>query len=482
MTQSNSANSPTFLFHDYETWGATPSKDPACQFAAIRTDENLNPIGTPINIMCQIANDYLPHPEACLVTGITPQQSLRDGSIEAEFASKIHALMMQPNTCAVGYNSIRFDDEVTRHLLYRNFYDPYAREYKNSNSRWDIIDLVRACYALRPDGINWPTREDGSPSFRLEELTKANNLEHGNAHDALSDVYATIALAKLIKDKQPKLFEYALGLRAKQEVMKHIAFDKPGALLHISSHIPASQGCATWVVPLAKHPTNPNAVIAVDLCYDPEVLVNGSVELIRERLYTKQSELAEGETRPGLKLIHINKSPFVAHAKTLTPEIAERLGIDREQCLANFKRLGENQTLREKVVAVYNQPHDGDMPDPDHALYQAGFPSDDEQRWKELVLGSKPDALADLAKITQNSRLKTQLFRYRARNYPHLLSEQEMLRWQAHRHDRLHDNNAPAGLSIEQFVLTLHRLAEQFRDDKSKMRILKDLENYAVNL
>ena len=482
MAKPNPANSPTFLFHDYETWGAKPSQDPACQFAAIRTDENLNPIGAPINIMCQIANDYLPHPEACLVTGITPQQSLRDGSIEAEFAAKIHAVMMQPNTCTVGYNSIRFDDEVTRHLLYRNFYDPYAREYKNSNSRWDIIDLVRACYALRPDGIVWPEREDGAPSFKLEHLTQANGLEHGNAHDALSDVYATIALARLIKEKQPKLFDYALSLRSKHEVMKHIAFDKPGALLHISSQIPASQGCATWVVPLAKHPTNPNAVIVVDLCHDPEVLISGSAELIRDRLYTKQSELTEGETRPGLKLIHINKSPFVANAKTMTAEIAERLGIDREQCLTNFKRLSENQTLREKVVEVYTDEREFDLPDPDQALYQAGFPTDDEQRWKELVLDSEPHALGDLADITQNPRLKTQLFRYRARNYPHLLTEQEMLRWQAHRRDRLHDPKVPAGLNIEQFMVTLHRLAEQFRDDKTKMRILRDLEHYATNL
>ncbi|HCG89461.1 MAG TPA: exodeoxyribonuclease I, partial [Alteromonas macleodii] len=192
-------HAPTFLWHDFETFGTSPQKDLPCQFAAVRTDMDLNVIGKPINIMSAIANDYLPHPEACLVTGITPQQTIRDGSNEADFAARIYQEMSTPNTCSVGFNSIRFDDEVSRYLFYRNFYDPYSREWRNGNSRWDIIDLARACYALRPDGINWPRREDGAPSFKLEALTAANNIGHENAHDALSDVYATIALAKLIK-------------------------------------------------------------------------------------------------------------------------------------------------------------------------------------------------------------------------------------------------------------------------------------------
>ncbi len=179
-------HTPTFLWHDFETFGTSPQKDLPCQFAAVRTDMDLNIIGKPINIMSAIANDYLPHPEACLVTGITPQQTIRDGSNEADFAAKIYQEMSTPNTCSVGFNSIRFDDEVSRYLFYRNFYDPYSREWRNGNSRWDIIDVARACYALRPDGIHWPLREDGAPSFKLEALTAANNIGHDNAHDALN--------------------------------------------------------------------------------------------------------------------------------------------------------------------------------------------------------------------------------------------------------------------------------------------------------
>lgn len=281
---------PTFLWHDYETFGTSAQKDLPCQFAAIRTDMDLNVIGKPINIMSQISNDYLPQPGACLVTGITPQQTLRDGSVEADFARQVSDAMSQPNTCVAGYNSIRFDDEVSRHLFYRNFIDPYAREWKNGNSRWDIIDLARACYALRPEGIEWPLKEDGTPSFKLEDLTRANQLDHGKAHDALSDVYATIALAKLIKEKQPRLFDYAFSLRSKHKVMDQLDFSKPSVVLHVSSKLPASQGCATLVMPLVRHPSNPNAIITVDLAKDARALLENDPDTIRSRLYSKQVE------------------------------------------------------------------------------------------------------------------------------------------------------------------------------------------------
>lgn len=198
----------SLLFHDFETFGANPKRDRPCQFAAIRTDEDLNIIDEPKVWFSQPSNDYLPHPMACLITGITPQQALAQGMAEPEFARLIHQQMSQPQTCTLGYNSLRFDDEVTRFMLYRNFYDPYEREWQHGNSRWDLIDMTRATYALRPDGIIWPENEDGLPSFKLESLSQANGLAHSKAHDALSDVEATIALAKLIRQHQPKLYQF----------------------------------------------------------------------------------------------------------------------------------------------------------------------------------------------------------------------------------------------------------------------------------
>ncbi|OFC72644.1 exodeoxyribonuclease I [Alteromonas confluentis] len=477
MTQ----NTPSLLWYDFESWGANPLKDSPCQFAAIRTDMALNVVGKPINIMAQIANDTLPQPQACLITGITPQQSLRDGMTEAEFARKIAEQMSQPNTCVVGYNSIRFDDEMTRSLLYRNFYDPYSREWRNGNSRWDIIDLARACYALRPDGITWPTREDGSPIFKLEALTKANDLEHGQAHDALSDVRATIALAKLIKQHQPKLYDYAFSLRSKQNVMKQIDVTQPSVVLHVSSRLPASQGCTTWVMPVAMHPTNANAVIAVDLSQPVDMLLENDAETLREKLYTSAEDL--GDTpRPGLKLIHINRSPFVTTAKAMTEENAARLGLNREQCLQNYKTLANYPDLQGKLSSVYNQPYEESDDDADHTLYSGGFLSDADRRWCDEVRETPPELLDRLSEQTQNSTLRTLLFRYRARNFPTTLTADELHRWQAHRQYRLTDKDSPATITLEPFLMELEQLAHEHENDPDKQAILRALYTYAQNL
>ena len=208
----------TLYWHDYETSGTDPRYDRPLQFAGIRTDEDLNIIGEPLMMYCKPANDFLPHPQASLITGITPQKAQQEGLTEAEFMARIHAELAEPGTCGVGYNSLRFDDEFTRFSLFRNFYDAYAREWQNGNSRWDIIDMVRLTRALRPDGINWPDHDDGKPSFRLEHLTAANNIEQIGAHDALVDVYATIEIAKLIKNVQPKLFDYVYQNRRKNNI------------------------------------------------------------------------------------------------------------------------------------------------------------------------------------------------------------------------------------------------------------------------
>ncbi len=478
-----STDTPSLLFHDYETFGTSPKKDLPCQFAAIRTDLDLNVIGKPINIMCQIANDYLPHPQACLVTGITPQQTLRDGMIEAEFARKIFAYMSEPNTCVVGYNSIRFDDEVSRYLFYRNFYDPYAREWQYGNSRWDIIDLVRACYALRPEGINWPERKDGAPSFKLEELTAANNLEHGQAHDALSDVYATIALAKLIKHKQPKLFDWFYALRQKHTVLKQININQPKVLVHVSSRIPASQGGCTWVLPIGMHPNQPNSVIVVDLNKSLSPLLENDAATIGEMLYTPTADLTQGE-RPGLKLVHINRSPFIAPASSLTDDNALRLGIDKERCTRNFKTLATDLALREKIIAVYanEQKRDDALIDADHALYSGGFLNNEEKNWCHRVHETEAEQLGLLQHETQNPKLKTQLFRYRARNFPHTLNDTEVQAWQAHRRERLTDPHSPGSLTLEPYLFEIEQLANLHRDNPERTAILRALYQYAENL
>ncbi|MCJ8322104.1 MAG: exodeoxyribonuclease I, partial [Colwellia sp.] len=365
ITQSDTLNQPSILWHDYETWGISPKFDKPSQFAGIRTDLDLNIIGEPEMFYCQPPQDYLPQPEACLVTGITPQKAQRDGLSEAEFASRVHALFSQPDTCVAGYNNIRFDDEVSRYLFYRNFYDPYGREWQNGNSRWDIIDLVRACYALRPEGIEWPTVErDGKQvvSFRLELLTQANGISHEAAHDAMSDVYATIAMAKLIKEKQPKLYDFIFNLKNKRQVAELIDVYNMTPIVHTSSKVSSDHGCTSWFAPIAYHPTNKNAVIAVDLARDPTPLFELTSDEIKERLYTRYDDLAADELPIPVKLIHINKCPVVAPAKTLLPENAKRLNIPRELCLKHLSLLKSHDDLRDKLSDVFSNEYDNSIP------------------------------------------------------------------------------------------------------------------------
>ena len=363
-------NSASIYWHDYETWGANPQKDFPCQFAGIRTDWELNIIDEPLMIFSQIPNDCLPTPQACLVTGITPQRSINEGLTEREFMAKIHQEFVKSNTCVAGYNNIRFDDEITRYSLYRNFYDPYAREWQNGNSRWDIIDLAKACYALRPEGIEWPLNENGLPSFKLQDLTTANNIQHQDAHDAMSDVYATIAIAKLIKQAQPKLYDYVFNMRNKNKVLAMIDYQQFTPLVHISSKISSEYGCCTWIVPIAPHPTNKNAIIVLNLALDPSPLFELSAEEIKAKLYTPSSMLAEGEQRLPIKLVHINKCPVLAPAKTLTVENSERLNIDRQQCLNHLQKIKSHPNLKDKLEAVYLAVQEPKTIDAEHALYQ----------------------------------------------------------------------------------------------------------------
>ena len=363
----------TLYWHDYETFGIDPRYDRPSQFAGIRTDEDLNIIGEPLMIYCKQANDSLPHPQACLITGITPQEANEKGLTEAEFIKQIHDEFSVPNTCGVGYNSLRFDDEFTRFTLYRNFYDAYAREWQNGNSRWDIIDMARLTRALRPEGINWPDREDGKPSFRLEALTAANNIEHQGAHDALVDVYATIALAKLIKTAQPKLYDFIYQHRGKNAIAPLLNIHDRTPFIHTSRMYP-SQYCGTaLVVPIAKDPTNANGIIVYDLRHDPEALINEDAETLRQWLFSPSADLPEGVTRPALKTLHINKCPIVVPESTLNDAAAERLQIDREQHYQHLQQLNAAGDLTQKINDIFKARDFDPIDDPDASLYGGGF-------------------------------------------------------------------------------------------------------------
>ncbi|QTL41286.1 exodeoxyribonuclease I [Xenorhabdus budapestensis] len=472
----NNDKTPTFYFHDYETFGKHPALDRPAQFAGVRTDSDFNIIEEPLVVYCAPADDYLPDPEAIMITGITPQLALKKGVNEAEFARLIHTAFSKPNTCILGYNNIRFDDEVSRNIFYRNFYDPYAYSWQKGNSRWDLLDVLRACYALRPEGIIWPENDDGLPSFKLEHLTKANGVEHTQAHDAMSDVYATIAMAKLIKQAQPKLFDYFFQLRNKQKISNQIDIPQMKPLVHVSGMFGTLRSNISLIAPLAWHPTNRNAVIMCDLAGDITPLLELNADELRERLYTRRDELQSEQTPVPIKLVHINKCPIIAPENTLRSQDAERVGLDRNQCAQNLAILHSNPQIREKVVELFSHPEEFPESDNVDAKIYSGFFSDADKTAMEIIRGTIPQNLPALDLTFQDTRIKALLFRYRARNYSATLDYDEQQRWLQHRREILTQEN------ITQYFATIEQLFIEHQSDEEKCRQLKALIDYAVQL
>jgi exodeoxyribonuclease-1 len=469
--------SETYYWYDYETTGIDPARDRVVQFAGIRTDLNFNPVANPDVFYCKLHDDILPHPEACLITGITPQHAISEGLLESEFIKRVHREFSTPQTCVVGYNSIRFDDEFTRHLLYRNFFDPYAREWKSGNSRWDLIDLVRLTHALRPDGINWPQREDGAASFKLEELTKANGILHEAAHDALSDVYATIELAKLIKQQQPRIYSWGLSLRNKKKAAENLDMIHNTAVIHVSSKYPAAQDCLAVVVPIAAHPVNKNGVLVFDLSADPTELIDLTAEEIHQRLYTPTAELNEGQKRLPLKTVHINKSPMLAPLSTLTTEVKNKLNIDLLRCEENRQKiLGAG--IEKKLAEVFSINTFESATDPDLMLYSGGFFSPIDVQNMTQIRACPIDKLAELSLPFEDERLEEMLFRYRARNYPETLNEVEKTQWQAYRHDCFIKEHNDGRLTLKAYFERLDELVVEGDWSEEQQVLLEELIDY----
>lgn len=478
-----SDSSPSsFFWFDFETTGVDPMRDRPMQFAGIRTDLDFNQIGEPLMFYCKLADDVLPHPEACLLTGISPQDANREGDLETDFVAKIEAELSVPGTCALGYNTIRFDDEVVRHSFYRNFIDPYAREWQNNCSRWDIIDLVRLCYAMRPDGIEWPLHEDGQPSFKLEDLTKANKIAHEQAHDALSDVYGTIEIARLIKSKQPKLFDYYFKMRQKSELQQFIDPYRMKPFLHISGMFGVQKHFSAFVAPIAAHPTNKNGVILYDLMEDPQPLIDLSVEEIRHRVFSSKETLGE-LTRLPLKTLHYNRSPAVAPATFLKDSnIVQRLGLDGDICRQNLAVLKSYPELATKIGQVFMQEHEVINKDPDLMLYSGGFFSRDDKLRMQTIRECPPNALGELALSFDDRRLSEMLMRYLGRNYPDQLNESQRQAWEEYRSHRLLASDGGGSITINDYFARLNSIAQDPDLPKIKQIMLQDLADYGQSI
>jgi len=414
----------TFFWYDLETTGTHSVLDRIVQFAGQRTDMSLKPVGPAINFYIKPAWEALIHPEAALVTGIDPELLDQNGVTERVGLERILEQFAEPGTCVVGYNSFRFDDEFIRQGLYRNFFDPYAREWQNGNSRWDLIQLARLAYGLRPDGLDWPTHPSGKPSFKLEDLARANQLQHTHAHDALSDIHATIGLASRLQKAQPRLFDYHYRWRRKQTVIDAMYPLGKTPWLFAGGFGPISDRTLVPLLPFMTHPVNANSLICIDLRVDPSTYLDLSPDkLIARCLGTENEPLSQRI----LHIMQINRCPPVAPFSTLPEAVEPNLSWQVDSIKGHVRQIQKSPRLFALLSdGLLNEPRRV-VADVDFQLYSGGFVSKDDQQKFSLARQSlSPDLVFD------DDRLNELYFRFRARQDGANLTEEEQIRWHAY--------------------------------------------------
>jgi exodeoxyribonuclease-1 len=463
----------TFFFYDLETSGLSARDDRIMQFAGQRTTLDLEPVGEPYNILVALNDDTLPSPDALMVTGITPQQTVAEGYTEAQFAKLLDEEVFTPDTIVVGFNSIRFDDEFIRHLFWRNFYDPYAWCWKEGRSRWDLLDVVRMTRALRPEGIEWPV-VDGKATNRLELITKLNGIDHFKAHDALSDVEALIAVTKLIKEKQPQLYGYLLNMRDKNEIKKLVNLENKQPFVYVSGRYSADFNKATVAFPLTSG-RNGN-VIVYDLRHDPTPFLSLTSKELEKIFYTKWEERQNEDYKAiPVKELQYNRAPAVAPLGVLEQSDGwQRIGLDAETITRHKSLLLSNASFAENIRSIIEKrPEFQKSPDPEGQLYD-GFLASNDTTGVEKVRTASEKTLADLHPDFNDERLIGLLLHYKARNFPRILSQDEVVAWDTWRSERLMRQ-------LPDFVARLNELAVKTQDD-SKQFVLQELQLWAESI
>ncbi|HBR97930.1 MAG TPA: exodeoxyribonuclease I [Gammaproteobacteria bacterium] len=467
----------SFYWFDYETFGRHGALDRPAQFAGLRTDAQLQPIGDPLVIYCKPADDYLPEPGACLITGITPDHCLREGLPETTFISHIRAELAYPGTCQVGYNNIRFDDEFTRHTLFRNFFDPYEHEWKHGNSRWDLLDVVRLTRALRPDGINWPVNDDGRINNKLENLTALNGISHAHAHDALSDVHATIAVAQLIRERQPRLFDYVFAHRDKHSIAALLNLKQQAMVLHVSGMIPSDYLHTAVIMPLCRHPSNNNGILVYDLRHDPRPFFELSPDELALRLFSPRAELPDDMPRPPVKTVHINRCPVIVPLNTLDKAAQARTHISLADAENHAAQLRAHPSFAASLADAFAERTFDDVTDVDASLYAGGFFSANDKNAFARIHDTAPEGLGALDLYYDDPRIEEMLFRYRARNFPQTLDAQDKQHWETDRLARL-NGHFPEG----RLGAYLKELATLKQEQPNQSALLDALADYAQRL
>ena len=428
--------SNSFYWYDLETTGLLPRWDRITQFAGQRTDMNLDPVGDPFVTYVQIPPQVLPDAASALITGITPQRLQAEGISEWDAINEIHTQLSQPGTCTIGYNNLSFDDEFVRFTLFRNLFPPYRREFNQGNSRFDLYTVVKAAAAMRPDRIQWPTNDKGLISPNLADLAKANGIDASGAHDALTDVQMSIAVARLIKNVEPKMWTYLFEHRSRQAV-ERVLDDGSRFYLHISSIYGAKRRFASPIRVLATNPNIRTKVLVADLTTDLTMLESATPEELNQaRFLTKEEADASNRERLALSEVATNKCPVFIGLDALGDALAGRLEVDIDTLNHNIELIdridrSDLESRMQAMMRLSQNRFDADTSqDASERLYDGFISRKDEQLCEAIHDAIKrnlrwPDLKTDDDRIhTLANRLRYEL--HPADN-PHLEKAQRTL-------------------------------------------------------
>ncbi len=470
----------TFFWYDYETWGKNPMHDRVVQFGGLRTDENLEQIGDTIELKCQPGLDCPIGPGAIRVHGIMPMEAQNTGLPEGEFASRIHKELRKKGTCSVAYNGMSFDHEFTRVLFYRNLYDPYEWAWKDGNTYWDTVEVMRAAFLLRPDALkNWPKKENGTPSFKLGDLSEANlaSEELHPSHDAVTDSIHMWKVAKIIRERAPEFWEYALELRHKKNTQK--LMDRGEPVLHVVGGIPTKRYCSTLLSNLGVYGRNSNEYFAFDLFHDPTPFLKPFQQ------WTPEDKLA---ARRAIVSFKTNRSPFLCRWKwvgNLTElslkQLLNKMNLNESEVQGRHDRIQEFLAQDSATpFSEYIQQRESEseyryssyQTDPDEAIYD-GFITDQDRNLMNQVL--REGANFDWRSIkSQDSRVEPLIFRYIARNYPESMDDAGTNRWKAYCRKRQLESKQSRRVTADQiFSYELRDFSESWGNlDESRVKQL----------
>ena len=459
----------SILWYDLETFGLNPRVDRIAQAALIRTDLQLNIIEEPVLLYSKLSDDYLPNPESCIVTGLTPQEVNEKGIREHDFIKKINEMFLVPGTVAAGFNNVNFDDECIRATLYRNLFDPFEREYKEGRSRWDIMNLVRATKDLRPDGIDFSAinPETGFTSFKLTDITRMNHIDQEGAHDALVDVRATIDVARLIMEKQPKLFSFSFSHRFKNEIWALLDPIRHRPVLHTSAYYVSERGNTHPILPLMANKERGNEIYCFDLTYEIPESLEG-VEDLRE---------------VGIVKVMANKCPFIAPMSVMNSDCERRLGFTRKQVEEKAEKIRrEHRYLFNLTEALSAKKDYESESDADYTIYDSFLSEGNKEKLKEIERLSPAEKLKAGEYNFEDEKYHKLLWRMVARNWPESLSEKERLQWKNFCASRLINPPSKYAKPIELYLRECTEHMDSIETNAHDKLIYKALYDYGKAL